>query len=112
MTGTALPAWIALPAGVFLICGGLFALIGAWGLLRVRGFYARMHPTTMGATLGTGCILISSMLVSSALLDRPVIHELVITALVVITAPVSAITLMRAAITRTRSKAERGKPNA
>jgi hypothetical protein len=32
-----------------------------------------------GATLGTGCILISSMLVSSAILDRPVIQELLIT---------------------------------
>lgn len=104
MTELSLPGWIAIPASLLLICGGLFTLIGACGLLRLRNFYERMHPPTMGATLGTGCILISSMLVSSALLDRPVIQELLITLFVVVTAPVSAITLMRAAISRTRTQ--------
>ena len=102
MTEVALPAWIAIPAGLLLIVGGLATLIGACGLVRFREFYSRMHPATMGATLGTGCILISSMLVSSALLDRPVVHEILITLFVVISSPVSAITLMRAAISRTR----------
>jgi multicomponent K+:H+ antiporter subunit G len=102
MTEVDLPAWIAIPAGLLLIVGGLATLIGACGLVRFREFYARMHPATMGATLGTGCILISSMLVSSVLLDRPVIHEILITLFVVISSPVSAITLMRAAISRTR----------
>ncbi|HET9865444.1 MAG TPA: monovalent cation/H(+) antiporter subunit G [Steroidobacteraceae bacterium] len=107
MTGT-LSEWIALPAALLLILGGLLALIGACGLFRLRRFYQRMHPVTMGATLGTGCILISSMLVTSAILERPVIHELVITLLVVITAPVSAVTLMRAAIRRTRAHQDQG----
>ena len=106
MTEFTLPGWIALPAGVLLICGGLLTLIGACGLLRLRNFYERMHPPTMGATLGTGCILISSMLVSSVLLDRLVIQELLITLFIVVTAPVSAITLMRAAISRTRTHEE------
>jgi len=106
MTELSLPGWVAIPASLLLICGGLFTLIGACGLLRLRNFYERMHPPTMGTTLGTGCILISSMLVSSALLDRPVIQELLITLFVVVTAPVSAITLMRAAISRTRANTE------
>jgi multicomponent K+:H+ antiporter subunit G len=57
----------------------------------------------MGATLGSGCVLVASMLVSSALLKRPVVHELLITIFVLITSPVSAMTLMRAAISRTRA---------
>jgi multicomponent K+:H+ antiporter subunit G len=97
-----LPAWIALPAALLMILGGLLSLIGAIGLLRLRSFFQRLHPSTMAATLGSGCILVSSMLVSSALLGRPIIHELAITLFVVITAPVSAITLMRAGITRAR----------
>ena len=109
MTEYTLPDWAAFIAGLLLICGGLLALIGACGVLRLRSFYQRMHPPTMGATLGTGCILVSSMLVSSALIDRPVIHEIVITVFIVITAPVSAITLMRAAISRTPVKP--GKPD-
>jgi multicomponent K+:H+ antiporter subunit G len=96
-----LPPWAALPAAILLLIGGLLALIGALGLLRLRTFFDRVHPPTMGSTLGTGCVLIASMLVSSALLHRPVVHELLITLFVVITSPVSAMTLMRAAVSRT-----------
>jgi multicomponent K+:H+ antiporter subunit G len=99
---TPLPDWVALLAGLLLIAGGLLAVIGSSGLLRLRSFYARMHPVTMGATLGMGCILVSSILVSSVLMGRPAVHELVITVFLVITSPVSAITLMRAALSRTR----------
>jgi len=102
MSPLTLPAWAALPAGLLLICGGLLAVIGSMGLLRMRSFYARMHPPTIGATLGTGCVLIASMLASSALLQRPVIHEMLITLFVLISSPVSAMTLMRAAVLRTR----------
>ena len=102
MNNLALPLWAALPAAILLICGGLLALIGSLGLLRMQSFYARMHPPTLGTTLGTGCVLFASMLVSSALLQRPVIHELLITVFVLITTPVSAMTLMRAAMSRTR----------
>jgi multicomponent K+:H+ antiporter subunit G len=102
-----LPLWAAFPAAVLLICGGLVALVGSLGLLRMRNFYARMHPPTMGTTLGTGCVLFASMLVSSALLQRPVIHEVLITLFVFITAPVSAMTLMSAAVSRTRAPADK-----
>ena len=102
MTDIALPMWVIVPATLLLIAGGLFTLIGSLGLLRLGDFYSRMHPPTMGTTLGTGCMLIASMLVSSAVLHRPVIHELLITLFVVMTTPVTAILLMRAA--RSRSK--------
>jgi multicomponent K+:H+ antiporter subunit G len=78
----------------------VFTLIGALGLLRLETFYARMHAPTMGATLGTGCVLIASMLVSSAGAGRPVIHELLIAGFLTMTAPVTAILLMRAARAR------------
>jgi multicomponent K+:H+ antiporter subunit G len=106
MSETAFPIWAALPAALLLIFGGLFALIGSLGLLRMGSFYARMHPPTMGTTLGIGCVLIASMLVSSALLKRPVIHELLITLFVLITSPVSAMTLMQAALSRTQASVD------
>lgn len=104
MTEVTLPSWLAFTAAVLLICGGLLTLIGAVGLLRLQNFYDRMHPPTMGMGLGAGCILISSMLVSSAVSGRLIIHELAIALFIVLTAPVSAITLMRAAISRTDSQ--------
>ncbi len=104
MTHFDLPAWAALPAGILLILGGLLVLTGSLGLVRMKNFYARMHPPTMGTTLGAGCVLTASMLVSSAIEGRPVIHELLITLFVVMTAPVSAMTLMAAAIARTKTE--------
>lgn len=104
MTGFELPAWAALPAGILLIVGGLLVVIGSLGVVRMPDFYSRMHPPTMGTTLGTGCVLIASMLVSSAVAGRPVIHELLITLFLVMTTPVSSMTLMAAAIARTRTK--------
>jgi multicomponent K+:H+ antiporter subunit G len=99
---TALSSGINVLAAVLLINGGLLTLIGSVGLLRLRDFYSRMHPPTMGTTLGTGSLLIGSMLVSSAALHRPVIHELLITLFVIMTAPVTAILLMQAARRRTK----------
>ena len=100
-----LPGWAAIPAALLLIVGGLSALIGSVGLLRLPDFYARMHPPTMGTTLGAGSVLLASMLVSSALLHRVVIHEILITVFMTISAPVSAMLLMRAAVSRTRARA-------
>jgi multicomponent K+:H+ antiporter subunit G len=102
MTELELPAWAAIPAAVLLITGALLTLIGAVGLLRLPNFFARMHPPTMGTTLGTGSVLIASMLVSSALTHRPIIHELLITLFMVISSPVTAMLLMRACVSRTQ----------
>jgi len=106
MNGILLPWWAAVPAALLLIAGGLLAVIGSLGLLRLPDFQSRMHPPTMGTTLGVGSVLIASMLVSSALLHRPVFHELLITLFVVLSTPVTAMLLIRAAVTRERKPPE------
>lgn len=104
MNEVVLPLWATVPATLLLILGGLLALVGSIGLLRLPDFYSRMHPPTMGTTLGTGCVLFASMIVSSALMGRPVIHELLITLFLVITSPVTAMLLIRAAAYRDRRR--------
>jgi multicomponent K+:H+ antiporter subunit G len=105
-----IPAWAALPAGILLIAAGLLAALGSFGLLRMPNFFARMHPPTMSNTLGVGCVLLASMLVTSAVAARPVIHELLIALFVVMTAPVSAMLLARAALYRRERRAQSGDP--
>lgn len=105
---TQLPLWASVPASILLITGGLLALTGSLGLLRLRSFYARMHGPSMGNTLGTGCVLIASMLVASALAHRPVVHEILITLFMVMTSPVTAMLLMQAALYRGSVNAQRG----
>jgi len=106
MNGVELPLWVTIPGSLLLVAAGLLTLIGAIGLVRLPDFFMRMHPPTMGTTLGTGCVLIASMLVSSAIEGRPIIHELLITLFIVITAPVTAMLLMRAALFREERKGE------
>jgi multicomponent K+:H+ antiporter subunit G len=100
MTLESLPAWAAVPAALLLILGGLFTAIGAVGLARFGTFFQRMHAPSLGNTLGTGCVLVASVLVSTALANRPITHEILITVFVVITAPMTAMLLMRAAVHR------------
>lgn len=97
-----LPAWAAWPAALLLILGGLLTAIGSLGLVRLGDFFQRMHAPAMGNTLGTGCVLIASILVSSALAHRPVVHEILITVFIVITAPMTAMLLVHAAVQRTK----------
>ena len=101
-----LPLWASLPAALLLIGGGILTLLGSLGLLRLDDFFARVHAPTMGSTLGTYCVLTASMLVSSALAARPVIHELLIALLILITAPVTTMILMSAAIKRSVNSAK------
>lgn len=112
MTEIQLPIWATLPASILLIVGGLLTVIGSLGLLRLPSFFARMHGPSMGNTLGTGCVLVASMIISSALQHRPLLHEILITVFIVIASPVTAMLLMRAAIYRTRVNEERRKREA
>lgn len=87
-------------AGILIVLGALLALGGSLGLLRLKTFYDRVHPPTMGATLGTGLILIGSMLHFSSLEGRPVIHEILIGAFMLVSTPVTYMLLVRAALHR------------
>ena len=98
----ALPLWLEALVALFVVVGAAVALIGSIGLLRLRTFYERVHPPTMGTTLGVTLILVASMLLFSALESRAVLHEIVIAVFVVVTTPVTYTLLMRAALLRDR----------
>ncbi|MCB5227442.1 monovalent cation/H(+) antiporter subunit G [Alishewanella sp. 16-MA] len=95
-----IPAWIAIPVALLLIAGSLITLIGTLGLVRLPHFYQRIHGPAISITFGTTCFVLASMLYFSGLGLRPVLHELLISAFVLLTAPVSAMLLMRAAVYR------------
>jgi multicomponent K+:H+ antiporter subunit G len=94
------PAWVALPVALLLILGGIIIFTGALGLMRLPSFYQRIHGPAIAITLGAGCLLIASMLYFTALHLRLVMHEVVISAFILMTAPVSTMLMMRAAVYR------------
>lgn len=84
-------------AAVLLVTGAAFALVGSWALAKLGDFMKRLHGPTKATTLGLGCLLIASMAAFAARGD-PVLHELLITLFLFLTAPVSAHLLVRAAM--------------
>ncbi|MEN3297273.1 MAG: multicomponent antiporter subunit [Burkholderiales bacterium] len=101
MNGIAdLPAWAALLVALLLFVGASIILIGALGLVRLRTFYQRIHGPALTITLGAGCVLLASMLYFTVAQARLVIHEVIIAAFLLMTAPVVSMLLMRAAVYR------------
>jgi len=101
MNGIAqLPGWAALIVSLLLIVGASIVLIGALGLVRLRTFYQRIHGPAITVSLGAGSLLLASMLYFTVARSRPVVHEIIITLFVLLTAPVVSMMIMRAAVYR------------
>jgi len=81
-----------------LLLGGAFTLIGAIGLARLPDFYTRLHGPTKATTVGVGAIVLSSVIYFSTLGRGIGVEEILITAFLFMTAPVSANFLAKAAM--------------
>ena len=81
-----------------LLFGGGFTLIGAIGLARLPDFYTRLHGPTKATTVGVGAIMLSSVIYFSAMGEDIDISEILITVFLLMTAPVSANMLAKAAM--------------
>jgi multicomponent K+:H+ antiporter subunit G len=86
--------------GILVVLGAVFALAGSVGLLTLDSFYERVHPPTMGATLGTGLILAACVVHFSDVQQRVVLHHVLIGIFMFITTPVTYMILVRAALYR------------
>ncbi|HEY8353283.1 MAG TPA: monovalent cation/H(+) antiporter subunit G [Sphingomonadales bacterium] len=98
-----LPAWALVIVGLFLLVGSALTLIGCLGLLHLDTFYKRVHAPTLGTTLGGGLVLLASMLYFSVEGSRFVAHEIVIAVCMIVTTPITFLTLMQAVRHRERT---------
>ena len=92
-----LPLWAEWTVALLLVTGGVFALVGAIGLVRFPDFYMRLHAPTKATTLGVGGVLLASMLVGW-LRGEAWLHPLLITLFLFVTAPVSANLMAKAGL--------------
>ena len=81
-----------------LLFGCFFILVGALGLVRLSDFFKRLHAPTKASTLGVGCVLIASVGYHALGGTDPQPRELLITAFLFITAPISAHLMAKAAL--------------
>lgn len=97
-----LPLLAAVAVALLLLFGAFIALVGAIGVLRLPYFYQRMHPSSLIPTLASGVTLLASALYFLVTEDKPVAHELVFTVFLLLTMPVTAAMVQRAAMMRDR----------
>jgi multicomponent K+:H+ antiporter subunit G len=100
-----LPPWAAALTALLVFAGAIVTLVGSLGLLRFGTFYERVHAPTLGTTLGTLFIAAASIVCFSVLQSRPVLHEILIIGLGVVTTPIALTVLVGAA--RFRDTAEK-----
>jgi len=84
-----------------IVIGGVFILVGAYGLLKLDKPMSRLHAPTKASTLGVGSVLFASMIHAFARGEFSV-HELLIMAFLFVTAPVSAKFIAKMTIHRGR----------
>jgi multicomponent K+:H+ antiporter subunit G len=104
------PALVDAVTAVLVTVGGLAALIGSLGVLRLGSFFQRVHAPTLGATLGTWCLALATVAQVSFARGELFAHAALIAVFIALTAPITTIFLMRAAIFRERTRGAEGIP--
>ena len=94
------PSVVAVLVALLILLGAALALIGSFGLLRLPTFFQRVHPPTMGTTLGVGSVVAASVLWFSAMESGPVLQAILIAVFAIVTTPVTFMLLVRAAVHR------------
>jgi len=91
--------WTEILVSALLLLGSGFALLGSIGLARLPDFFTRLHGPTKATTLGVGALVIASIVQAD---DGLSLRALAITLFLVISAPVTAHLLSKAAMAETR----------
>ncbi|MBU3030043.1 Na+/H+ antiporter subunit G [Paracoccus marinaquae] len=79
-----------------LVLGGLFGLVGSYGLVKLPDQMTRLHAPTKAATLGVGGVLIASLMWFAFFGEAPSWHELLITLFLFLTAPITGMMISKA----------------
>jgi multicomponent K+:H+ antiporter subunit G len=74
----------------FLVVGGIFGLVGSFGLLKLPDTMRRLHAPTKSSTVGVGGVLLASMGYFYLHDGTITMHELLITLFLFLTAPITA----------------------
>ena len=87
---------------LLIVVGGVFALVGSWGLVRLPSLMERLHGPTKATTLGLGALLVGSMAWFQLGLGIWTTHELLISVFLFVTAPISANMIAKVHLHRSR----------
>ena len=89
----------------FVVIGGVFLLVGSFGMIKLPDLMSRLHAPTKATTLGIGSALIASV-VFFAVAGEFSIHEVLIAFFLFLTAPNTAHFVAKAYMLRHRDRVE------
>ncbi|RNF33009.1 Na+/H+ antiporter subunit G [Paracoccus methylarcula] len=79
-----------------LVIGGIFGLVGSYGLVKLPDQMTRLHAPTKAATLGVGGILLASVAWFGFFGEHSSWHELLIALFLFMTAPITGLMIAKA----------------
>ena len=103
---------IELLISALIVIGGIFGLVGSFGLAKLPELMTRLHAPTKATTLGVGAVLIASMAYLLWDESRLSLHELLITLFLFLTAPITANFIAKAFLRRQPEIASKLPPTA
>lgn len=92
---------------ILLLTGGVFLLAGSIGLVRLQDIYMRLHAPTKASTLGIGLMLLVSAIYATLTNGSIRISELLVTAFLFFTAPITAHMMAKTALHQRLHRLER-----
>jgi multicomponent K+:H+ antiporter subunit G len=111
MNPSAVSFWIETLVAVLLVFSGVFALVGAVGLLGMRSFFLRLHASALTNTIGAWGVSLASIVYFSVLEARLAIHVWAIIILLALTVPIATVLIARTALFRQRRQAGNDVPS-
>lgn len=81
---------VEIAMSVLLVVGGIFGLVGSYGLIRLKDRMQRLHAPTKASTIGVGTALIASMLHGLLIGTGFSWQELLVMIFIFVTAPITA----------------------
>lgn len=85
-----------------IVLGGVFALVGSWGLVRLPSLMERLHGPTKASTLGLGAMLVGSVVYFQFVQGEWTTHELLVSLFLFVTAPIAANMIAKVHLHRVR----------
>ena len=106
----ALPLWAEIVVALLLLASAAFTLVAAWGVLRLKDFFERLHPPALVVTWSAWCVSGATILYFSMRSGTLDLRAWVLIILLSITVPITTVLLSRAALFRGRQAGQDGLP--
>jgi len=92
---------------LLIIAGSFFTFVGSLGLLKLPDIYTRLHGPTKAGTLGIGLVLLASTIYFSDILGHLSIIQVMVAIFLLLTAPISAHIIAKAALHKKNAATEK-----